>query len=425
MFKQEERTEPVRLNRLKDSQYEEGTIMTQRSPEVSIKSDVLVWARESIGRNIGQVAGRLHVSENLVTRWESRDENPTLNQVRTLAGYYKRPLAAFFLPEPPEEPPPPKDFRTLPGEDTLPLSPKTRLALRRARRLQSLTKELNGDLPGHIADRIGGASLSDDPESLAAEVRNRFGVTSQVQFGWEKDIEALDQWREQVERQGVLVFQMSWPLEEARAFSITDGDIPVIVLNTKDHIRARAFSLFHEFCHLLLREGGICDPIRGLLWAAGGTDAHAEDIRSVEMFCNHFAGALLVARDDLLGHDLVRRASRDRGWPNRTLGTLAREFKVSREVILRRLLISRRTSRQFYQMKHEEWETKARELQERKGGGRRDPPKECVQQNGTPFVSLVLESYRNDRITCSDVSDYLNIRLKHLPKVEGLVEVKG
>jgi transcriptional regulator with XRE-family HTH domain len=229
MFRQEERTEPVRLGRLKDNQYEEGTIMTQRSPEVSIKSDVLVWARESIGRSIGQVAGRLHVSENLVTRWESGDKNPTLNQVRTLAGYYKRPLAAFFLPEPPEEPPPPKDFRTLPGEDTLPLSPKTRLALRRARRLQSLTKELNGDLPGHIADRIGSASLSDDPESLAAEVRNRFGVTSQVQFGWEKDIEALDQWREQVERQGVLVFQMSWPLEDARAFSIADGDIPVIV----------------------------------------------------------------------------------------------------------------------------------------------------------------------------------------------------
>ncbi|MCK4445179.1 MAG: ImmA/IrrE family metallo-endopeptidase, partial [Thermoplasmata archaeon] len=384
-----------------------------------------VWARESIGRSVGQVASRLHVSENLVTRWESGEKSPTLNQVRTLAGYYKRPLAAFFLPEPPEEPPLPKDYRTLPGEDILPLSPKTRLALRRARRLQCLTKELNGDFPGLIAYRIGGANLSDDPESLAAEVRNRFGVTSQVQFAWEKDSDALDQWRRHVEDQGVLVFQMSWPLEEARAFSISEGDIPVIVLNTKDHIRARVFSLFHEFAHLLLEEGGICDPIRGLLWATSDTTTHAEDIRSVEIFCNHFAGALLVARDDLLGHDLVRRASRDRGWPNRTLGTLAREFKVSREVILRRLLISGRASRQFYQMKHEEWETKAKELQERKGGGRRDPPKECVQQNGAPFVSLVLESYRNDRITCSDVSDYLNIRLKHLPKVEGLVEVKG
>lgn len=399
--------------------------MTRRSPEVSIKSDVLVWARKSIGRSVGEVASRLHVNENLVMRWESGEKNPTLNQVRTLAGYYKRPLAAFFLPEPPEEPPLPKDFRTLPGEDILPLSPKTRLALRRARRLQSLTKELNPDFPGDIAARIGRASLSDDPDSLAAEVRNQFGVTSQVQFGWEKDSDALDEWRKRVEDQGVLVFQMSWPLEEARAFSIAEGDIPVIVLNTKDHVRARVFSLLHEFGHLLLDEGGICDPIRGLLWAASETTTHAEDIRSVEIFCNHFAGALLVARDDLLGHHLVVREDRPREWPNRTLGRLAKEFKVSREVILRRLLISRRTSRQFYQIKHEEWETKARERQERKGGGRRDPPKECVQHNGAPFVSLVLESYRNDRITCSDVSDYLNIRLKHLPKVEGLVEVKG
>ena len=49
------------------------------------------------------------------------------------------------------------------------------------------------------------------------------------------------------------------------------------------------------------------------------------------------------------------------------------------------------------------------------------PPRKCIQENGVPFVSLVLESYKKDKITYSDVADYLGIRLKHLPKVEQLV----
>lgn len=56
----------------------------------------------------------------------------------------------------------------------------------------------------------------------------------------------------------------------------------------------------------------------------------------------------------------------------------------------------------------------------KKGGGP-PPPRKCIQENGVPFVSLVLESYAKEKITYSDVADYLGIRLKHLPKVERLV----
>lgn len=397
----------------------------RKSPKVSVKSEVLVWARESIGRSVREAASRLNVSEDLVRGWESGENDPRLTQIKTLATYYKRPLAAFFLPEPPEESPLPRDFRTLPGEDALPLSSKTRLALRRARRLQSLTKEMREEGTSEVADGIGRARLSDDPETLATKVREHFGVTQRTRLAWKKDGDALNQWKGHVESQGALVLQLTWPLEEARAFSITDGDIPVIVLNTKDSIRARIFSLFHEFCHLLLNEGGLCDPVRGMSWASSHASARSGDIRSTEMFCNRFAGAVLVPRDDLLGHDRVRRAGRPNEWSDGTLGKLANEFKVSREVVLRRLLIFEQATRRFYQRRHDEWEAEAREVQERRRGGRRDPPRECIQRNGTPFTSLVLDSYRNDRITCSDVADYLNIRLKHLPKVERLLEAKA
>ncbi len=399
--------------------------MPRKSPKVSVKSEVLVWARESIGRNVKDVANRLNVSEDLVREWESGEKDPRLTQIKTLATYYKRPLAAFFLPEPPEESPLPRDFRTLPGEEALPLYSKTRLALRRARRLQSLTKELREEGTNDAADGIGRAGLSDDPETLATKVREHFGITQQERLAWKKDGDALNQWKGHIESQGVLVLQLTWPLEEARAFSITDGDIPVIALNTKDSIRARIFSLFHEFCHLLLNEGGLCDPIRGFSWASSRVSPRSENVRSVEIFCNRFAGAVLVPRDELLDLDLVQRARRTSEWHDRTLGRLANEFKVSREVVLRRLLIFERATQRFYQRKHDEWEVKARETQKKKKGGQRNLPRECIQRNGAPFTSLVVESYRNDRITSSDVADYLKIRLKHLPMVERLLEAKA
>ena len=96
---------------------------------------------------------------------------------------------------------------------------------------------------------------------------------------------------------------------------------------------------------------------------------------------------------------------------------MARDFKVSREVVLRRLLILGRTTERFYQQKRREWERPLR----RPKGGRRVPPKQCVRQNGIPFTSLVLESARQEKITYRDVSDYLSIGLKHLPAVESLL----
>jgi Zn-dependent peptidase ImmA (M78 family) len=388
---------------------------------VSVKPEVLVWARKTIGRDIEEVAKRLNVSEDLVRGWESGEKDPRLAQIKILATYYKRPLAAFFLPEPPQEPPLPKDFRTLPSEDALPLSDKTRLALRRARRLQSLAIQLGEERPRDITEGIGRARLSDDPEDLAVGVRERFRITLRTRTTWKKASDAFNQWKARVEDQGAMVLQMPWPLEEARAFSIVDGETPVIVLNTKDSVRARIFSLFHEFCHLLLHEGGLCNPVRAS-WGSAPVSDDSGSIQSTEVFCNRFAGAVLIPRDDLLEHDLVRQERRLSEWSEKTLSKLANEFKASREVVLRRLLVFGRATQRYYQLKHDEWRDKAREAQARRAGGRSNPPRQCIQRNGEPFTSLVVESYRNDRITSSDVADYLKIRLKHLPNVERLLE---
>ena len=388
-----------------------------RSISIPVKPAVLVWARESMGRTIEEVAVHLGENEEQVRKWEAGQQQPTLHQLKSLARFYKRPLAAFFLPNPPEEPLLPHDFRTLPDENEIPLSPKTRLAMRQARRLQSIASELKEDNDGDFQARIERAGISDDPEVLACKIRESLGISLAEQLSWEKDTDAMDMWKKSVERLDILVFQMSMPLEEARAFSFTDGGLPVIVINTKDALKARIFSLFHELGHILLNEGGICDPSK-----FGGEESTKKG-KSIEAFCNFFAGAILIPRDSLLCHRLVEGKTPTYNWPERTLGAISNDFRVSKEVVLRRLLIAGLTSREFYSLKHNEWMKKEKKLDSVKGNGiKRDIPKECLQRNGTPLTSLVLDSYRNDRITTSDVADYLGIRVKHIPRIERLLE---
>jgi Zn-dependent peptidase ImmA (M78 family)/DNA-binding transcriptional regulator YiaG len=386
-----------------------------RSISIPVKPAVLIWARESMGRTVKEVASRLGETEEQVRAWEAGQRQPMLHQLKTLARFYKRPLAVFFLPNPPEEPSLPHDFLTLPDENTIPISPKTRLAMRQARRLQAIFSELKEDVDSNFPARVGRAKLSDDPEALAFKVREALGTSLAQQLSWKKETDALDQWKKSVESLGILVFQMSMPLEDARAFSFTDGGLPVIVINTKDAMKARIFSLFHELGHILLNESGICDPSK-----LGGEDS-SRKAKSIEAFCNFFAGAILIPKDGLLSHRLIEGKTPSHKWPDRTLGTISNDFKVSKEVILRRMLIAGLTSREFYQMKHNEWMIKEKKPESIRGI-KRDVPKECLQRNGKPLTSLVLDSYRNDKITTSDVADYLGIRVKHIPRMERLLE---
>jgi Zn-dependent peptidase ImmA (M78 family) len=377
------------------------------SQEISVESSVLKWARETIGKSIEDVAKRLDLTEGVVEKWESGEKRPTLKQLRELSTFYKRPLAVFFLADPPAEAPIPTDFRTLPRRVKKPFSEKILLAMRRARRLQSLTRDLSRSLNRESRVEIGQATLADSTAALASRTREHLRVAIEDQWGWRDEATALANWKRHIEECGVLVFELPFPVDEGRAFSFADSDQPAITLNSTDSINGRIFSLFHEYGHLLLGQSGICDL--------------SEEGKVVEQFCNRFAGELLVPGPVLLAQPSVRHHGILNTWREEDLQQMAREFKVSREVVLRRLLTLGRTTEKFYQQKHKEWELPPR----RPKGGRRIPSKQCVRQNGVPFTSLVLESARQEKITYRDVSDYLSIGLKHLAAVESLVRKEG
>lgn len=390
--------------------------MSRKSLEVSIEPKILSWARESIGRGIQEVAKRMNVSENTVNSWELGEKKPTLLQLEKLAKtIYKRPLAAFFLSTPPIDPSLPADYRVLPTDKRLPFSAKTRLAIRRARRLQSLATELMENLNKGVS-KVGAVKLSDNPEDAAAKIRQESQIGIDKQSKWKNSNEAFNMWKRFLEDRRILIFQMSLPLEDAiRGFSLADGKIPTIVLNIKDSMNGRIFSLFHEYAHLLLNESGVCNMEE--------QDNLPKD-KAIEKFCNHFSGAFLVPKDDLLNHSAAKSIKQYANISDEILENIANDFKVSREVILLRMVAFGLVPKDVYKQKHEEWEGKRKEIPGEVRIYKISQPKKCIRENGVPFVSLVMEAHNKGAITYRDVSDYLGVRTRHLTKIEQLISEK-
>jgi Zn-dependent peptidase ImmA (M78 family) len=379
--------------------------MPTKSFNVSIEPDVLIWARKSIGMSIDAVAKKIKgIAINTLKEWEKKDSGvkPTFAQVEKLSKVYRRPLSAFLLPAPPKEPPFPQDFRTFPTEEKQLLKPKTYLAIRKAKRFQYSAVELIRELGEESKKLTIKANLSDNPETLAEKVRVQFGIKGVTPLTSLTKETALDEWIKLLENNGILVFQISITMnKEIRGFSLIDEDVPAIVLRRSDETSAKIFTLFHELAHLLLREGGICD-------------LEESDI-SHEKFCNHFAGAFLVPEDELLNHSIVKTNMTLREWPENLLRDIARDFNVSKEVILRRLLILGLTTKNYYLKKHREWKSKYKEPF---GRGKKDEIKICIKERGRKYISMALDAYERRRIDEMQAADYLGITSDRIPKIK-------
>jgi Zn-dependent peptidase ImmA (M78 family) len=387
--------------------------------KAKIKAELLIWAREESGLGADEAAHKIGIPPERLTEWEAGEGGPTIAQLRKVAEVYKRPLAVFYLPEKPRRFRVMQDFRCLPGEVAGRYSPKFRLEMRNAEQRRDLAVELcqeMGEQPPRFALH---ATLDDDPERVGFAIRRALQVAVAEQQRWREPRLAFNAWREHIEAAGVLVFQaIDIPLAEMRGFSIASDVLPVVAANRKDSYAGRAFSLLHELTHLMLRRSGICDLEE---------EAHRPpEEQRVEVFCNKVAGAALLPRHLLLHDPIVAAAEAGRvDWADETLEALARRFAVSREVVLRRLLIAGRTSEAFYAAARQRFlaEYRAREEREQQVEAeyRRNMPRETVGHFGPMFVRLVLNTYYQRRITLNDVSAYLGVGLKHISRVEQVV----
>lgn len=271
------------------------------------------------------------------------------------------------------------------------------------------------EIPAPPAVRL---QLDDDTERAGARLRTLLGVTAEAQSSWRNPRASYNAWRSYLEQAGILVFQVTTVRPaEMLGFSLSDWPLPVIGVNRKLHPHGRTFTLLHEFAHVLLQRSGICDIDESV-------ERPPEEQRP-EVFCNAVAAAVLVPRDALLAQRIVRvTPAFPREWSEDELGILGREFGVSNEVVLRRLLTVGRATSAFYAARRASWgrlfDTPT-PSSEPDGDFKRNMPQEVISDLGRPFPRLVVDSYLNSYTSLSDVSRYLGLPADKVAKVRELL----
>lgn len=393
--------------------------MAPRSVIALPNPELLVWARKSSGLGRDDVANKLKIQSETIQSWEGGKEKPTLAQLRRLADIYKRPLAVFYLPERPKDFQPLKDFRRPRKEtDSHRLSPNLLLAVRQAEDRREWALELYETL-AEKPPKFGGSLRHEERiEEAGEKVRKTIGMRFEAQSQWGSEYEALRNWRAAIESAGILTFQASdVETKEARGFSISERPLPVAVANVKDAPRGRIFTFLHEVVHVMLNQSGLCDI---------GDDRRGNSPTSrVEMFCNRVAGATLFPQKEFLATTVVRQHKKgDPKWTDFELQELSRKFGGSREAALVRLLGLELTTWDYYLSKREEFYKKYQEAQAN-AKGFAAPHAVAISNAGPTFTRLVLEGLNRNKITTSDFSDYLQIRVRHLSEVKQEVSLAG
>ncbi len=373
---------------------------------------LLIWARQSAGLTQEAIAKKVGVKVDRILAWETGQERPSVAQLRNFAVATKRPLAVFYLAEAPRSFDALHDFRAGTSPAGAPAtSPDLTFEIRKAYDRREWALELMSDIQLTPANLTVSVTLDEDTEVAAGKIRGALGVRTDTQAQWRIDNEAFREWRALLERIGILTFQATGlELEEARGFSISLNPLPVVVVNIKDAYRGRIFTMLHEVTHLALNEGGICDL---------NDNQRRNASARIEAYCNRVAGAILFPKNDLLAtNELRSHRSGDMSWSDAEIQSLSRRFGGSREALLVRLLSLGRTNEAFYYKKRDAYRLEYAKWREQRKEGFAPPHVVSLSSAGPLFTTLVIENFNREHITASDVSDYLQVRVKHLPEIQ-------
>ena len=251
------------------------------------------------------------------------------------------PVGYLFLIEPPDESVPIPDFRTFAGEAVTRPSPNLLDTIYTCQERQSWYRDFIRVARQPKLDFVGTATVQASPETVAAEMRETLGFDLAARRVCPTWTEALRLFIRQADEAGVLVMVSGVVMSnnhrrldpaEFRGFALCDPLAPLIFVNGADTKAAQMFTLAHELAHIWLGASALSN--------IGA--APRPGFRRDEVWCNAVAAELLVPlaalRRELLPGELLPDA----------LSRLARSFKVSTLVILRRLLDANWLTREHF-----------------------------------------------------------------------------
>jgi Zn-dependent peptidase ImmA (M78 family)/transcriptional regulator with XRE-family HTH domain len=292
---------------------------------VAVRPELLRWARERADLSVDALARRFPRLED----WESGSAQPTLKQLEKYASATRTPVGFLFLQEPPVERVPIPDFRTIANTRINRPSPDLLDAIYLCQQRQAWYRDFVRSAGDERIAMVGSASTSNGVVETAARMRHALGFEVDERRRIPTWTDALRRFIEQADALGILIMvsgvvgnntTRKLDPQEFRGFALADDLAPLVFINGADTKAAQIFTLAHELAHVWLGQSAVSD-----------TQALLVPDNAVERWCNEVAAEFLVPLGDL--RDVYDRTN---SLAVETL-RLARRFKVSTLVILRRM----------------------------------------------------------------------------------------
>lgn len=392
-------------------QGKELNTMAKSIPAI-VTPEVLQWARGLDKITIDEIAQKLNVNTDKISAWENGNEHPSLTQAKKLAKQYRVPFAFFYLPDVPKKAKRLEkvDYRTFGNLGFPEMSRELRWFLRDIEDRRDIMITLYEE--AEIIPTTFTLSISTDTneEKFAEQIRNFLSLTDAIQVKFREPKVALSYCISKLEEQDFLIFQAAKiQPEEMRGLSVAYDTFPIIALNRKDEPSARLFTLLHELVHILTRTSGICNDM----------NQDISQAENIELFCNKIAGLTLVPTVQLKSNKntfLIQKYGVDDTY----VSALARDFAVSRKVILHRLWdIDLIRKSDYFDILNRYSDEYHAYKQKKKAEGFIPPALDKGTQVGKLYTKAVMSAYHAERLTPREASNYLlGLRVKHFGAVE-------
>ena len=290
---------------------------------VEVKPSLYRWASERSGLDMDELVRRFPK----VREWMAGDRVPTLKQIEKFAQATGTAVGYFFLSEPPDEKIPIPDLRTIRDQAVIRPSGNLLDTIYQCQQRQDWYREYARSAGLRELEWIGSLETSTPPTEAARKITR--GLSFSVEHRGANWAEAFTNLRNRAEEAGVLVMvngvvgsnnYRKLDPREFRGFALADEFAPLVFVNGSDTRAAQIFTLAHELAHIWLGESALSDADLSIRTADRG-----------EAWCNQVAAEMLVPMQR------VRSEFDPKAERAAELQRLARMFKSSTLVVLRRI----------------------------------------------------------------------------------------
>jgi len=307
--------------------------MTVRVP---VQGALLTWAqrRSRVPRD------ELLAKFPALDAWEVGEKQPTLKQLERFARATHTPVGYLLLADPPEEGLPVPDFRTIADAEVGQASPDLLDTIYQCQQRQDWYRDYARSHRESPVAFVGTLTTSVEINEAARQMRSVLAFEpAERGASWSDAARRLS---DEADQQGVLVMvngvvgsntHRKLDPREFRGFALSDELAPLIFVNGADTKAAQIFTLAHELAHLWLGESAVSD-----------VDLTMISANAVERWCNQVAAEFLLPLADLGDVDVAEQRITDE------LQRVARKFKVSTLVVLRRVFDAGGLTQQQYRI---------------------------------------------------------------------------